>query len=80
MAVPAQVLRYRGAGAASELARAGTIEFGLGMLRLAFGPPAHPKRAELYISLRNCQRFFVTKTTNPRSGLPLRLMKREADS
>jgi hypothetical protein len=32
MAVPAQVLRYRGAGAASELARAGTIEFGLGML------------------------------------------------
>jgi hypothetical protein len=32
MAVPAQVLRFRGARAASELARAGTIEFGLGML------------------------------------------------
>lgn len=26
MAVPARVLRFRGAGAASELARAGTIE------------------------------------------------------
>ena len=32
MAVPAWVLRFRGAGAASKLARAGTIEFGLGML------------------------------------------------
>lgn len=41
MAVPAWVLRFRGAGAASKLARAGTIEFGLGMLsqktRLALG-------------------------------------------
>lgn len=46
MAVPARVERIRGAQAASELARAGTIEVrasdGLSYDRLTFGHQPHP--------------------------------------
>jgi hypothetical protein len=72
MAVPAQVLRFRGAGAASELARAGTIEVrawdAVSCDQTGVWAPAHPKRAELYISWRNCQRLFVTNSTKKRSA------------
>ena len=75
MAVPARVLRFRGAGAASELARAGTIEVrawdAVSFDQTGVWAPAHPKRAELYISWRNCQRFFVTNSTKKPSASPV---------
>jgi hypothetical protein len=71
MAVPAQEERLRGAQAASELARAGTIEVrasdGLSCDRLTFGHQPHHQRAALYTHCRNCQRFFVTNSTNLRN-------------
>jgi hypothetical protein len=80
MAVPARVERLRGAQAASELARAGTIEVrasdGLSCDRLTFGHQPHPQRASLYTSCQNCQRFFVTNTTKMRN-IPYRSLSRQ---
>jgi hypothetical protein len=69
MAVPAQEERIRGAGSASELARAGTIEVrALDGLGADVWRSAHPQRGPLYTSSQNCQRLFVTYTTNLREG------------
>jgi hypothetical protein len=81
MAVPARRERLRGAQAASELARAGTIEVrasdGLSCDWLTFGHQPHHQRAALYTHWRNCQRFFVTNSTKiwetPFIGFPLNL-------
>ena len=68
MAVPAQEERIRGAGSASELARAGTIEVrALDGLDADVWRSAHPQRGPLYTSSQNCQRFFVTNTTKIRN-------------
>jgi hypothetical protein len=68
MAVPAQEERIRGAGSASELARAGTIEVpaldGLSCDVADVWRSAHPQRDALYTSCQSCQRLFVTNTTN----------------
>lgn len=71
-AVPAQEERLRGANPASELALAGAIDVrasdDLSCDWLTFGlANPHPQRVALYTSCLNCQRFFVTNSTNLRN-------------
>jgi hypothetical protein len=83
MAVPAQEERHRGAIPASELALAGAIdvrasdELSFDLADVWAISPTSSTRA-LYTSCQNCQRFFVTNTTNQRNkpffiGFPLSL-------